>query len=54
MQELFGFNLIAFAITSFLVWLNGWELSTKDKLFFVAFEAVFLGILSTGIYLLFS
>lgn len=35
MQELFGFNLIAFAIISFLVWLIGWELSTKDKLIFV-------------------
>lgn len=53
MSVLIGFNLIAFAITSFLVLLNGYELSTKDKLFFVAFEAVLLGILSTGIYLVF-
>lgn len=54
MQGLCGFNLIAFAITLFVVWVFGWELSTKDKLIFVALEAVFLGILSTGIYLLFS
>ena len=52
MQELYGFNLIAFAITSFLVWLFGWELSTKDKLIFIIQEAIFLWILSMGIYLL--
>lgn len=53
MKELIGFNLIAFAITLFVVCVFGLELSTKDKLIFVALEAVFLGILSTGIYLLF-
>lgn len=52
MQELYGFSLIAFAITSFLVWLFGWELSTKDKLIFIVQEAIFLWILSTGVYLL--
>lgn len=52
MKGLCGFNLIEFAVTLFVVWVFGWELSTKDKLIFVALEAVFLGILSTGIYLL--
>ena len=55
MQELFGFYLIAFAITLFVVCVFGvfgLEFSTKDKLIFSALETVILGILSTGIYLL--
>lgn len=52
MRVLIGFNLIAFAITSFLVWVTGWELSTKDKLIFIMQEATFLGVLSVGAYLL--
>lgn len=53
MKELIGFNLVALAITALIVLCTGFELSTKDKLIFVALEAVFFGILSTGIYLLF-
>lgn len=52
MSVLIGFNMIAFAITSFLVWVTGLELSTKDKLIFVMLEAIFLGVLSVGVYLL--
>lgn len=52
MQWLCGFNLIEFAITLFVVWVFGWELSTKDKLILIMYEAIFLGILSVGIYLL--
>lgn len=54
MKELIGFNLVALAITALIVLCTGFKLSTKDKLIFVALEAVFFGILSTGIYLLFS
>ena len=52
MKELIGFNLIAFAITLFVVCVFGLELSTKDKLIFVMLEAIFLGVLSMGVYLL--
>lgn len=54
MKELIGFNLVAFAISMFLIWFIGWSLSTKDKLILIMQEAIFLGILSVGTYLLVS
>ena len=52
MKELIGFNLVAFAISMFLIWSVGWSLSTKDKLVLIMQEAIFLGVLSVGVFLL--
>lgn len=52
MKELIGFNLVEFAISMLLIWLIGWDLSTKDKLILIMAEAIFMGILSVGTYLL--
>lgn len=51
-KELIGFNLVALAISALIVWLTCLEFSTKDKLIFVMQEAIFLGVLSVGAYLL--
>lgn len=52
MKELIGFNLVALAISALIVWLTCLEFSTKDKLILVMQEAIFLGVLSVGAYLL--
>ena len=52
MRVLIGFNLVALAISMFLTWLIGWELSTKVKLILIMQEVIFLGLLSAGTYLL--
>lgn len=52
MKELLGLFLVWLAISMFLIWLFGWELSTKDKLLLIVQEFIFLGLLFVGIYLL--
>lgn len=52
MKELLGLFLVWLAISMFLTWLFGWELSTKDKLLLIVQEFIFLGLLVAGTYLL--
>lgn len=52
MKELLGFFLVWLDMSMFLTWLIGWEWSIKDKLILIMQEAIFLGILFAGTYLL--
>ena len=53
MSVLIGFNMIAFAITSLITFVMGWDLDKKDKLLLITGEPIILGIISVGSYLVF-
>ena len=52
MKYLIGFNIIAFAITLFIVMTLGYDMETKDKAMLLVVEPVFLGLLSIGAFLM--
>lgn len=52
MRWLIGFNMVAFAITLFIVMTIGYDMETKDKALMIVLEPVFLGLLSIGSFLM--
>lgn len=52
MRELIGFNLMAFAVTTLLTWVTNLDLDLKEMVGLIVGEVLFLGTLSTGIYLM--
>ena len=52
MKYLIGFNIIAFAITLFIVMTLGYDMETKDKAMILVLIPVFLGLLSIGAFLM--
>ena len=52
MKFLIGFNIIAFAITLFIIMTLGYDMKTKDKAMLLVVEPVFLGLLSIGAFLM--
>lgn len=52
MKWLIGFNIIAFAITLFIVMTIGFDMEIKDKAMLLVVEPVFLGLLSIGAFLM--
>ena len=52
MKWLIGFNIIAFAITLFIVMTIGFDMETKDKAYILVLMPVFLGLLSIGAFLM--
>ena len=52
MKCLVGFNMIAFAMTLFIVMTLGYDMETKDKAMLLVVEPVFLGLLSIGAFLM--
>ena len=52
MKGLVGFNIVAFAITSFIVMTIGFDMETKDKALMLVLEPVFMGLLSIGLVLM--
>nr|DAM04020.1 MAG TPA: hypothetical protein [Caudoviricetes sp.] len=51
-RELIGFNLMAFAVTTLLTWVTNLDFDLKEILGLIVGEVLFLGTLSTGIYLM--
>lgn len=51
-RELIGFNLMAFAVTTLLTWVTNLDFDLKEILGLIIGEVLFLGTLSTGIYLM--
>lgn len=47
-----GFWLISLAITSFFVFVFGFEMETKDKVLMIIGFQAFIGILEMGLYLM--
>lgn len=52
MKELIGFNLIIFAITLCVVWIFCYDMERKDRFTIILGEPIFLGLISSGIYLM--
>ena len=52
MKGLVGFNIVAFAITSFIVMTIGYDMETKDKAYILVLEPLFMGLLSIGLVLM--
>ena len=52
MKSLIGFNIVAFAMTLFIVMTFGYDMETKDKAMLLVVEPVFLGLLSIGAFLM--
>lgn len=52
MRGLIGFNIVAFAITLFIVVITGFDMETKDKALMLVLEPVFVGLLSIGLVLM--
>ena len=52
MKYLIGFNIVAFAITLFIVMIIGFDMETKDKAYILVLEALFMGLLSIGLFLM--
>ena len=52
MKGLVGFNIVAFAITSFIVMTIGFDMETKDKAYILVLEPLFMGLLSVGLFLM--
>ena len=52
MKLLIGFNIIAFAITLFIVMTIGFDMETKDKAYILVLEPLFMGLLSVGLFLM--
>ena len=52
MKYLIGFNIIAFAITLFIVMTIGFDMETKDKAYILVLMQVFVGLISIGAFLM--
>lgn len=52
MKFLIGFNIIAFAITLFIVMTIGYDMETKDKALILILLPVFVGLISIGAFLM--
>ena len=52
MKFLIGFNIVAFAITLFIVMTIGYDMETKDKALILVLMPVFVGLLSIGLVLM--
>ena len=52
MKFLIGFNIIAFAITLFVVMTLGYDMETKDKAIILVLMPVFVGLISIGAFLM--
>ena len=52
MKFLIGFNIIAFAITLFIVMTLGYDIETKDKAMILVLMPVFVGLISIGAFLM--
>ena len=52
MKFLIGFNIIAFAITLFVVMTLGYDMETKDKAMILVLMPVFIGLISIGAFLM--
>lgn len=52
MKWLIGFNIIAFAITLFIVMTIGFDMETKDKAYILVLMQVFVGLISIGAFLM--
>lgn len=52
MKFLIGFNIIAFAITLFVVMTLGYDMETKDKAMILVLMPVFVGLISIGAFLM--
>ena len=52
MKCLIGFNMIAFAITLFIVMTIGYDMETKDKAMILILLPVFTGLISIGAFLI--
>ena len=52
MRGLIGFNIIAFAITLFIVMTLGYDMETKDKALILVLLPVFTGLISIGAFLM--
>ena len=52
MKCLIGFNMIAFAMTLFIVMTLGYDMETKDKALMLVLLPVFTGLISIGAFLM--
>lgn len=52
MKFLIGFNMIAFAITLFIVMICGYDMETKDKALMLVLFPVFTVLISIGAFLI--
>ena len=52
MKYLIGFNIIAFAITLFIVMTLGYDMETKDKAMILVLMPMFVGLISIGAFLM--
>ena len=52
MKGLIGFNMIAFAMTLFIVMTLGYDMETKDKAFMLVLFPGFTGLISIGAFLI--
>ena len=52
MKFLIGFNIIAFAITLFIVMTLRYDMETKDKAMILVLMPVFVGLISIGAFLM--
>ena len=50
MKSLIGFNIVAFAMTLFIVMTFGYDMETKDKAYLLVLEPLFMGLLSIGLF----
>ena len=52
MKSLIGFNIVAFAMTLFIVMTFGYDMETKDKAMILILMPVFVGLISIGAFLM--
>ena len=52
MKFLIGFNMIAFAISLLIIMTVGYDMETKDKARLLVLMLVFIGLVTTGAYLI--
>ena len=52
MKSLIGFNMIAFAMTLFIVMTFGYDMETKDKALILVLFPLFMGLISIGAFLM--
>ena len=52
MKSLIGFNIVAFAMTLFIVMICGYGMETKDKALILVLMPVFVGLISIGAFLI--
>lgn len=52
MIELIGFNIIYFAITIFITFVFGYDLTLKDKIVMITAEVILLAMISVGVFML--